>query len=151
MQSSASTPAQYLAELPEERKPIVNKIREIILANLPNGFEEQISYGMLGYVVPKSIYPKGYHCDTKLPLPFIALASQKNFIALYHMGIYAENDLLNWFTDEYKKTGWKLDMGKSCIRFTKMDKIPFDLIGELCTKMTVDHWINTYENAFIKK
>jgi hypothetical protein len=118
MQSKALTPEHYLSELPEERKIPMLKLREVIKNNLPEGFEEAMSYGMLGFVVPHSIYPKGYHCDPKLPLPFISLASQKNFIALYHMGIYADENLLNWFLVEYPKhCKTKLDMGKSCIRF----------------------------------
>jgi hypothetical protein len=116
------------------------------LNNLPKGFEEQMSYGMLGYVVPHSIYPEGYHCNPKLPLPFMNIASQKNFIALYHMGIYAIPELLEWFTSEYPKhSSQKLDIGKSCIRFKKLDQIPFDLIAELAGKMTVEDWINCYE------
>lgn len=146
MTSKATSPDQYIAELPEERKEAVSKIRAIILKNLPKGFEERMSYGMLGYVVPHSIYPDGYHCDTKLPLPFINLASQKNYIALYHSGIYASEELMEWFKAEYKKVvPTKLDMGKSCVRFKKMEHIPYDLIGELISKMTVDEWIELYE------
>ena len=152
MQSKATTPLHYLSELPEDRKEAVLKLRNAIKNNLPKGFEEVMSYGMLGYVVPHSIYPNGYHCNPKLPLPFINLASQKNFIALYHMGIYANGTLFNWFVDEYPKhCNTKLDMGKSCIRFKKMDAIPFELIAELCRKMTVQDWITHYEIAFIKK
>ena len=103
MQSKATTPEQYLSELPEDRKEAMLKLRNAIKENLPQGFEEVISYGMLGYVVPHSIYPSGYHCDPKLPLPFINLASQKNFIALYHMGIYANKNLESWFVSEYPK------------------------------------------------
>jgi uncharacterized protein YdhG (YjbR/CyaY superfamily) len=146
MQSSASTPDEYISELPSERKEIIIKLRSVISKNLPKGFEEKMSYGMLGYVVPHSIYPQGYHCNTKLPLPFINLASQKNFIALYHMKIYLDMNLLNWFTEEFKKTGWKPDIGKSCIRFKNMEKIPFDLIGELCKKVTVQEWIDYYND-----
>jgi hypothetical protein len=111
-----------------------------------------MSYGMIGYVVPKSIYPSGYHCDTKLPLPFINLASQKNFIALYHMGIYADEKFLNWFVNEFPKhTKAKLDMGKSCIRFKKPEQIPFELIAELVSKISVQNWIDLYESKFIIK
>ena len=131
MQSKATTPEHYLAELPEDRKEAMLKLRNVIKDNLPKGFEEQMSYGMLGYVVPHSIYPNGYHCNPKLPLPFINLASQKNFIALYHMGIYANKNLLDWFVAEFPKhTKTKIEMGKSCIRFKKIDDIPFDFIGE---------------------
>jgi uncharacterized protein YdhG (YjbR/CyaY superfamily) len=149
MQSKATTPEQYLSELPEDRKEAMLKLRNAIKENLPQGFEEVISYGMLGYVVPHSIYPSGYHCDPKLPLPFINLASQKNFIALYHMGIYAKKNLESWFVSEYPKhVKTKLDMGKSCIRFKKMDDIPFDFVGELAAKVSVEDWISIYEKAF---
>lgn len=152
MQSKSNNVTDYLKELPEDRKIPMNKLREIIIGNLPNGFVEQMSYGMIGYVVPHSTYPKGYHCDPKLPLPFINLASQKNFIALYHMGIYANPDLLEWFVDEFPKySNQKLDMGKSCIRFKKMEQIPFNLIAELMRKISVDEWIKCYESNFIKQ
>jgi len=151
MQSSAQTIEDYLEEIPEERKVVFLKLREAILNNIPKGFEEQLSYGMLGYVVPHSIYPNGYHCTPKLPLPFVAIASQKNFIALYHMGIYANSDLLQWFVEEYPKhCKNKLDMGKSCIRFKNFNQIPFDLIAELMQKMTVEQWINCYESQLKK-
>jgi len=151
MQSKATTPEQYLSELPEDRKEAMLKLRNAIKENLPQGFEEVISYGMLGYVVPHSIYPSGYHCNPKLPLPFINLASQKNFIALYHMGIYANKNLESWFVSEYTKhVKTKIDMGKSCIRFKKMDDIPFDFIGELAAKVSVEDWISIYEKAFRK-
>ena len=151
MQSKATTPEQYLSELPEDRKEAMLKLRNAIKENLPQGFEEVISYGMLGYVVPHSIYPSGYHCNPKLPLPFINLASQKNFIALYHMGIYANKNLESWFVSEYPKhVKTKLDMGKSCIRLKKMEDIPFDFIGELAAKVSVEDWISIYEKAFRK-
>ncbi|MCD0476586.1 DUF1801 domain-containing protein [Flavobacterium sp. EDS] len=151
MQSSAKTIEEYLSSLPEERKLPFLKLRETILNNIPKGFTEEVSYGMLGYLVPHSIYPEGYHCNPKLPLPFINIASQKNFIALYHMGIYAKPDLLDWFVTEYPKhTKQKLDMGKSCIRFKKMDEIPFDLIAELVQKISVAEWISCYETQFKK-
>jgi uncharacterized protein YdhG (YjbR/CyaY superfamily) len=146
MQSTAKTVDEYLNELPEERKAAFSKLRNSILKTIPKGFEEQMSYGMLGYVVPHSIYPSGYHCTPKLPLPFINIASQKNFIALYHMGIYANPKLLEWFTSEYPKhSSQKLDMGKGCIRFKKFDQIPFDLIAELAGKVSVEEWINCYD------
>jgi uncharacterized protein YdhG (YjbR/CyaY superfamily) len=146
MQSTAKTVNDYLNELPEERKSAFLKLRESILKNLPKGFEEEMSYGMLGYVVPHSTYPDGYHCTPKLPLPFMNIASQKNYIALYHMGIYANPELLEWFTSEYPKhSTQKLDMGKGCIRFKKLDQIPFDLIAELAGKISVEDWINCYE------
>jgi uncharacterized protein YdhG (YjbR/CyaY superfamily) len=152
MQISANNPDHYVTQIPEERQAIFNALRKVIRENMPAGLEECMNYGMIGYVVPKSIYPNGYHCDTKLPLPFVNLASQKNFIAFYHMGMYANKALLDWFVEEYgKHCKYKLDMGKSCVRFKKMDDIPVDLIGELMTKMSVQEWIATYENAFIKK
>lgn len=148
MQSKALTPEQYLAELLEDRKEAMLKLRSAIKDNLPKGFEEVMSYGMLGYVVPHSIYPNGYHCSPQLPLPFINVASQKNFIAVYHMGIYSNKNLLDWFVSEYPKhTKTKLDMGKSCLRFKKVDEIPFEFIGELAKKMSVEDWISTYEKA----
>jgi uncharacterized protein YdhG (YjbR/CyaY superfamily) len=151
MQSKALTPQEYLSNLPVDRKEVMQKLRNSIIKNIPQGFEEVMSYGMLGFVVPHTIYPDGYHCDPKLPLPFMNLASQKNFIALYHMGIYANEHLFNWFVAEYPKhCKAKLDMGKSCIRFKKMDDIPFELIGELAGKVSVTDWIKTYETAFKK-
>lgn len=147
MRIEANNPKDYISKLPEERKAAMTKLREVILENIPKGFEETMSYGMVGYVVPHSIYPDGYHCTPELPLPFISIASQKNFVALYHMGIYADKELHDWFVTEYPKyVKTKLDMGKSCIRFKKMETIPFDLIGELCNKMTVQQWIELYEN-----
>ena len=152
MQSKATTPEQYIAELPEDRKEIITKLRKLILDNLPKGFQEVMGYGMLGYVVPHSIYPSGYHCDPKKPLPFISLASQKTHIGFYHMGIYSNEDLLNWFTSEYAKTNIKvkLNMGKSCIRFKKEAHIPYELLGKLVSKVTTEDWIATYESVFKK-
>ena len=146
MTSKATTPEQYLKELPEDRKEPVTQLRNTILKNLPKGFKEVMSYGMIGYVVPHDLYPAGYHCDPKLPLAFMNIASQKNFIALYHMGIYGSSKLLKWFVEEYPNhTSAKLDMGKSCIRFKKPEHIPYKLIGYLVKKITVKDWIETYE------
>ena len=146
MQSKATTPDQYIAELPEDRKAAMTKLRNIIKENLPDGFEEGMAYGMIGYVVPHAIYPDGYHVDPKIPLPFISIASQKNHIAVYHSGVYADPKLLDWFTSEFAKhSARKLNMGKSCIRFSKPEHITYDLIGELATKMTVQEWIDVYE------
>lgn len=143
------TVTDYIAQVPEDRLEGINTLRETILKNLPTGFEECISYGMVGYVVPHSIYPSGYHCDPKLPLPFMAFANQKNFISFYHMGIYADPSLMDWFTAEFaKRSKAKLDMGKSCIRFKKVEGIPFDLIGELVAKTSVNDWIATYEKNY---
>ncbi|WP_298121013.1 DUF1801 domain-containing protein [Flavobacterium sp.] len=151
MQSSAKTPDQYISELPEDRKEVMQKLRDVTLKNLPKGFEEQMSYGMLGYVVPHSIYPNGYHCNTKDPLPFFAIASQKNSINIYHMMVYSDKNLHDWFSSEYPKyCKSKLDMGKSCIRFKKIDDIPFELIGELLSKITVEQWISEYEKVLKK-
>ena len=144
------TPEAFIDTLPEERKEAMNQLRNTILENLPDGFEEQIGT-MINYVVPFSLYPAGYHCPPKQPLPFMSIASQKNFIALYHMGVYANKDVLNWFVNEYPNhSKYKLDMGKSCIRFKRIDHIPYNLIGELITKISVEDWIATYENAFKK-
>ena len=152
MQSKATSLEQYISELSEERKDVISKLRTVILENLPKGFDEQMSYGMLGYVVPHSLYPDGYHCSPELPLPFMSLASQKNFVAVYHMGIYADEELMKWFVGEYPKYCKRnLDMGKSCIRFKKMDEIPYKLIAELCAKMTTQQWIDLYEGKFKKK
>ncbi len=152
MKIEANTPDEYINKLPDDLKQVMNKLRETILDNLPEGFKEALSYGMIGYVVPLSIYPNGYHCNSKLPLPFMSIASQKNFIAVYHMGLYVNQKLMNWFVQEYPKhSNTKLDMGKSCVRFKKMDQIPFDLIAELSKKVTVKEWIETYEESFIKK
>lgn len=127
----------------------MKQLRNVIVKNLPKGFREEMSYGMIGYVVPLSIYPDGYHCNPKLPLPFLTIASQKNYIAVYHMGIYADKKLMAWFSKEYPAySGKKLDMGKSCIRFTSPDDIPYDLIGLLASKMTPKDWIVLYENNF---
>ena len=146
-----SSVKEYVEGLPEDRQLVIKRLQSLIKKNIPKGFEEQLSYGMIGYVVPHKIYPEGYHCDPKLPLPFLALASQKNFIALYHMGVYAKPELYVWFVAEYPKhCKSKLDMGKSCIRFKKMEDIPYDLIAELVTKMTVQDWISFYEKNYKK-
>lgn len=151
MQYKATTPEEYISQVPTERQEALKKLREIIKENLPDGFQEGIGYGMIGYSVPHSIYPAGYHCTPELPLPFMSFASQKNSINLYHMGLYSKPELYNWFTSEFPKhSNRKLDMGKSCIRFKKAEDIPFDLIGELCTKMTVQEWINIYETNLKK-
>lgn len=144
-----TTVDEIIANSPEERQVALKQLRKTILDHLPTGFEECISYGMIGYSVPHSIYPAGYHCDPKIALPFVSFASQKNFIAFYHMGLYADPQLIEWFTNEYKaRVPSKLDMGKSCVRFKKMDQIPFDLIGELMEKISVNDWIETYEKNF---
>lgn len=152
MNSKATSPEEYLSELPEERQTVISKIRERIRKNLPEGFEETMNYGMIGYVVPHSIYPDGYHCTPELPLPFFSLASQKNYVALYHAGIYADPGLLKWFKEEFPKhCKRKLDMGKSCIRFKYMDDVPYDLIEDLASKLTVQDWITIYERNIKRK
>ena len=152
MQYDVKTPDEYIDAISEERKEVMNLLRKVIKDNLPKGFEEVISYKMIGYVVPHTLYPDGYHCDPKLPLPFMNIASQKNFIAVYHSGIYASTALMEWFTEAYPKhVTTKLDMGKSCIRFKKPDQIPKELIGELASKMTVEQWIELYEKNVKKK
>ena len=151
MQYEATSVDDYINQIPDDRKPVIEQLRKVILENLPKDFEEGLNYKMIGYYVPHSTYSDGYHCDPKLPLPFMNIASQKNSINLYHMGIYAKKELLDWFVGEYPKhCKRKLDMGKSCIRFKKVEEIPYDLIGELVTKMTADEWIDIYEKA-IKK
>ena len=151
MQSKAETVEQYIAELPDDRKEAIEQLRIVILKNLPVGFEEAMGYGMMGYQVPHSIYPAGYHCNPKQALPFMGMASQKNNISFYHMGIYAKPDLLEWFVNEFPKhSERKLDMGKSCIRFKKPEHIPYALIGELVTKMSVSDWIACYESELKK-
>lgn len=151
MQSKALTPQDYLTSLPEERKEVMSKLRNTILKNLPKGFKEEMAYGMLTFVVPHSLYSKGYHCDPKQALPFISIASQKNFVALYHMGIYGDKKLSEWFVKEYAKhSKTKIDMGKSCIRFKKMDDIPYDLIAELAKKISPQKWIEMSEAAYLK-
>ncbi|MGD1319969.1 DUF1801 domain-containing protein [Chryseobacterium sp. 2R14A] len=152
MQIPATSAEDYISQIPEERQEVFKKMFSTITENLPEGFEQGISYGMVGWQVPLKSYPEGYHCSPGSALPFMSLASQKNFIALYHMGMYAKPELLDWFVAEFPKhSKRKLDMGKSCVRFKKMDDIPFELIAELSKKMTVDEWISIYESNFKKK
>jgi len=152
MKIEANSPQEYINKIPEERKEAMTKLRLVITKNLPQGFEETMSYGMIGYVVPHSIYPAGYHCEPSLPLPFMNLASQKNYIAIYHSGIYANEKMYEWFVHEYiKETGRKPDMGKSCIRLKQMDNIPYLLIGELASKITPQQWIKNYEKSIKKR
>jgi len=146
MKIEAKDPDDYVSKVQDAHKEAIAKLRVTIKVSLPEGFVEEMNYGMLGYVVPHSIYPTGYHCNTELPLPFMNLASQKNFIGLYHMGIYADSKLYDWWVKEYaKQVPSKLDMGKSCIRLKKMDQIPYELIAELCQKMTPADWVKLYE------
>ena len=152
MQYDAATPDEYLEMIPEERRAVIRKLRTVINNNIPPGFEEGILYKMIGWYVPHSLYPSGYHCDPKTPLPFMNLASQKNFIALYHSGVYADKKIHDWFVTAYPKhSKRKLDMGKSCIRFKSLDDIPYELIGKLATKLTPNQWISMYEYSINKK
>ena len=151
MTYDATSPEEYIDQVPQDRREALKTLRKVINDNLPKDFEEGIIYKMIGYYVPHSVYPDGYHCDPKTPLPFMSFASQKNSINLYHSGIYAKKELHDWFVNEFPKySDRKLDMGKSCIRFKKIDDIPFELIGELTRKMTCEEWIEIYETA-IKK
>lgn len=151
MKTEGNTVEAILSNVPPERTEAFNSLHQTILKNLPEGFEAAMSYGMLGYVVPHRIYPAGYHCKPAEPLPFASIASQKNSINFYHMGIYSNPELLDWFVAEYPKhSKQKLDMGKSCIRFKKLEEIPYELIGELMTKMSVQQWIDLYESQLKK-
>ena len=152
MKANGKTVTEILSSLPTERTIPFNKLHEVIVKNLPKGFEAAISYGGLGYVIPHSLYPAGYHCKPEEPLPFAGIASQKGSINFYHMGIYSDPELLKWFVSEYPKhSKQKLDMGKSCIRFKKMDDIPYELIGKLMKKMSAKDWIDKYETAYKPK
>ena len=147
MKSTAHTPMEYLDALAPERREVIRKLRQVLRKNLPRGFAETIEYGMLAYVVPHAVYPAGYHCDPQRPLPFINLASQKQYVSLYHLGLY-DGPLLAWLKDEWPKhTEAKLDLGKACLRFKKPEQIPYALIGELAKKMTPEQWIRSYESA----
>tara|TARA_R110001592_G_scaffold65780_1_gene202042 strand:+ start:2368 stop:2823 length:456 start_codon:yes stop_codon:yes gene_type:complete len=151
MKAVGNTVEEILNSLPEDRAAAFNKLHDVIMKNLPKGFDAAISYGGLGYVVPHSLYPAGYHCKPIEPLPFAGIASQKNSINFYHMGIYSDPKLLDWFVSEYPKhSKQKLDMGKSCVRFKKLEEIPYQLVGELMKKISVKEWIDTYETT-IKK
>ena len=152
MKANGKTVQEILINIPAERAEPFNKLHDVIVKNLPKGFEAAISYGGLGYVVPHRLYPAGYHCKPSEPLPFAGIASQKGSINFYHMGIYSDPKLMNWFVNEFPRhSKQKLDMGKSCVRFKKMDDIPYQLIGELMRKMTAEDWIKKYEAAYKPK
>jgi len=152
MKANGKTVKEILINVPADRAEAFNKLHDVIVRNLPKGFEAGISYGGLGYVIPHTLYPAGYHCKPIEPLPFAGLASQKDSINFYHMGIYADPEIMEWFVTEYPKhTKQKLDMGKSCVRFKKMDDIPYKLIGELMKKMTAKQWIAKYEALYKPK
>jgi hypothetical protein len=148
MQSSAKTVQEYLKELPADRREAMNAVRSVILANLPKGYEECMSYGMIGYVVPHSIYPKGYQCNPKLPLPFVNLGSQKNHMALHMMCCYGDTKLKAWFEEAWKASGKKFDMGAGCLRFKKLEDVPLEVIGQLVARVPVDAYIRGIEKAF---
>ncbi len=147
MQSKATTIKAYLAELPQERREAIQEVRDVILKNLPKGYEEVIQYGAIGYVVPHSVYPPGYHCDPNQPLPFVGLASQKNHMAVYLMCIYNDPAHETWFREAWAKTGKKLDMGKSCVRFKKLEDVPLKVIGQVIKRVPVKKFIENYEAA----
>lgn len=150
--STAPTVSGYLSELPEEKRAVMQSLRSIVQKNIPTGFQECMQYGMISYVVPHSLYPSGYHCDPRQPLPFLSLAAQKNHFAVYHMGMYADPQLLRWFQEAFAaRYAYKLDMGKSCIRFKKPDQVPVELIGELAARMSPNDWISLYEGQLKKK
>lgn len=145
MQSKANTVDDYLQELPPDRREAISQIREILVQHLPPEIEERMQYGMIGYVVPLAVYPPGYLNDPKTPLPFAALASQKNYMALYLMHLYSDTKTDQWFRDEYRKSGKKMDIGKSCIRFKKIEDLPLDLVVEALSRITVAEYIQRYE------
>ena len=146
MQSKATTVDAYLAELPEERREAISAIRGVILKNLPRGYEEGMQWGMIGYYVPHSLYPAGYHCQPEEPLPVASLASQKNHMAFYGLGLYINEAQARWFVEEWKKAGKKLDMGKSCVRFKTLDDVALDVIGRAIKRLPVKQYIAQYES-----
>jgi hypothetical protein len=151
MQSKATSVEHYLTELLEDKRKIMQRLRETIQTNISKDTEETMQYGMITYVIPYSVYPPGYHCAPKQPLPFVSLAAQKNFFAFYHMGMYAKPELLNWYTETYTQTmNKKPDVGKSCIRFKKAEHISFELLAELVGRMTASEWIELYEKNYRK-
>lgn len=146
------TISEYLAGIPRERLPYFERLRESIKRGLPEGFVEQISSGMIGYVVPHSIYPAGYHCNPKDPLPYMNIASKKTGFSLYHLAIYGNKELYDWFMEGYSKIAkHKIDSGAGCVRFKYLEEIPFDLISELAAKMSVREWIEFYESTYKPK
>ena len=147
MQSKAATVPEYLETLPEDRRAAVESVRKVILANLDKDYEEGMSYGMIGYYVPHRVYPAGYHCDPNQPLPFAGLASQKNHLSLYLMCIYGENPHAEWFHKAWAKTGKKLNMGKACIRFKKVEDLALDVIAESFQRMPASKYIAMIEKS----
>jgi uncharacterized protein YdhG (YjbR/CyaY superfamily) len=147
MQSKAQTVAQYLKDLPPDRKAALSKVRAVVKKHLPEGYKETMQYGMITYVVPLKLYPQGYLGKKDVPLPYIALASQKNYMSLYLMNIYQESKTASWFENEYKKSGKKLDMGKSCVRFKSVEDLPLELIAKAVALLSVDEFIKLYEKV----
>jgi uncharacterized protein YdhG (YjbR/CyaY superfamily) len=148
MKSTAKTVDEYVKGLPEDRRKAISALRKVILNNLPEGYQECMSYGMIGYVVPHSIYPKGYQCNPKLPLPFVNLGSQKNHMALYLMCIYGDAKADRGFRKAWEKTGRKLDAGKGCIRFRRLEDVPLEVVGQLVARIPVADYIARIESVF---
>lgn len=147
MQSKAKTVQEYLDQLPDHRREAISAVRDVMLKNLPKGFEEGMQHGMIGYFVPHSVYPDGYHCNPKEPLPYASLAAQKNYMSIYLMCIYGDEAHRDWFVEAWNKTGKKLDMGKSCVRFKKLEDVPLKVVGQAMKRVTVKKYIDFYENA----
>jgi hypothetical protein len=147
MQSKATTVEQYLSGLSAERRGALEAVRRVLLANLDKDYEEGMQYGMIGYYVPHHVFPPGYHCDPKQPLPFAGLASQKNHMSLYLMCVYGDSPLAEWFRESWAKTGKKLDMGKSCVRFKKVEDLALDVVGEAIRRVPVSKYLKQYEQA----
>lgn len=145
VKNSATTVEEYLQGLPADRRVAVSAVRKSILASLPEGYVECISYGMIGYVVPHSLYPAGYHCNPKLPLPYACVGSQKNHMALHLMTVYGDPAMEKWFRKAWTDTGKKLDMGKACVRFKKLEDVPLDVIGQVIARVTVKNYIARVE------
>jgi hypothetical protein len=147
MQSKAKTVQEYLDQLPDHRHEAISAVRDVMLKNLPKGFEEGMQYGMIGYFVPHSVYPDGYHCNPKEPLPYASLAAQKNYMSIYLMCIYGDEAHRDWFVEAWNKTGKKLDMGKSCVRFKKLEDVPLKVVGQAMKRVSVKKYIDFYESA----
>jgi hypothetical protein len=147
MKSDAKTVTEYLAGLPEDRRAVMAAVRKAILANLPEGYQEAMQYGMIGYSVPHSVYPAGYHCDPRQPLPYAMLGSQKNYMAIYLCNVYGHKETQEWFVTAYKATGKRLDMGKSCVRFKKLEDLPLDVIGQVIARTPVTKYVAGVEAA----
>jgi hypothetical protein len=151
VQSKATTVSDYLKSLPADRRAAIQAVRKVILENIDPGYQEQMQYGMIGYSVPHAVYPQGYHCDPQQPLPFAGLASQKNYMSFYLMTVYSDPKELAWFQGEWKKSGKKLDMGKSCIRFKSIDDLPLGVVGEAFARIGMDEYIRRYELSLSEK